>query len=295
MGLTMDVLSVVSRVLGSFLLLAWLVFMPIGRHYFIRLRGLMYATVFQWHILPFIVGMGLVISGNLWVILALPIGWILSRFFPNFFMFVFPLGVGWVYGNVFFSYLYPNSKVWYYAGGIIGIISMFILCTIVVAYVCGIHSFTHKKMPKEQEDITNGLDNILERIYVILLNRYKAEFANDPDETNRHRAGVILNELVMEELKGKQIDFKNQNKDFIDKEKKKMLETSGIRRGIVSFLAFKGALYKNWKHSKADLWINEAKRLHPDVIIPKSPNEILQEIDNCLLYYKQNDDRGKKQ
>ncbi len=281
----MDVLPVVSRVLGSLLLIAWLVFIPIGRYYFVRLRGLMHATVFQWHVLPFIVGMGLVISGNLWVLLTMPVVWILSRVFPNFFMFVFPLPVGWVYGNVIFSYLHPNSKVWYYAGGVIGIISMFILCTIVVAYVCGIH--TQKKPPKEQEDIINGLDNILTCLFVVLLNLYKAEFANDSDETNRHRAGVILNEIVLEELRGDQIDFKNQNIDFIDKEKKKVLETTGIRRGIISFLAAKGALYKNWGHSKADLWINEAKRLHPDVIIPKSLSDILQEIDNCLLYYKQ--------
>jgi len=109
----------------------------------------MYATVFQWHILPFIVGMGLVISGSLWVILALPVAWILSIFFPNFFIFIFPLPVGGVYGNAFFSYLYPNSTVWYYAGGIIGIISMFILCTIVVAYVCGIHNFPQRNPPKE--------------------------------------------------------------------------------------------------------------------------------------------------
>ena len=92
----MDVLPVVSRVLGSLLLIAWLVFIPIGRYYFVRLRGLMYATVFQWHILPFIVGMGLVISGNLWVLLTIPVVWILSIFFPNFFMFVFPLIVGQV-------------------------------------------------------------------------------------------------------------------------------------------------------------------------------------------------------
>ena len=146
----MDVLTVVSRALGGLLLLAWLVFIPIGRYYFVRLRGLMYATVFQWHILPFIVGMGLVISGNLWVILTLPVAWILSIFFPNFFVFIFPLPVGWVYGNVLFSYLFPNSTVWYYAGGIIGIISMFILCTIVVAYVCGTHNSSQKKLPKEQ-------------------------------------------------------------------------------------------------------------------------------------------------
>jgi hypothetical protein len=286
----MDVLPVVSRVLGSLLLLAWLIFIPIGRFHVSWMRGVMPSTLFLFHILPFILGMGLVISGSLWVMLTLlvvPVAWILSMFFPKpkFFILIFPLPFGWVYGNVFFSYLYPNSTVWHHIGGIIGIISMFILCKIVVAYVT---TPLKKKLPKEQEDIIEGLDNILKCLYVALLNLYKAEFANDSNETNRHRAGVVLNELVLEELRGNQVDFKNQNIDFIDKEKKKILETTGIRRGIVSFLAAKGALYENWGHSKADLWINEAKRLHPDVIIPKSSSDILQEIDNCLLYYKQN-------
>lgn len=281
----MDVLPVVSRVLGGLLLLAWLFFIPIGRSYFIRLRGLMHATVFQWHILPFIVGMGLVISGSLWVILTLPVAWILSIFFPNFFLYIFPLVCGWGHGNTLFSYFYPNSKVWYYAGGVIGVIFYEVFCAVVVAYVCDIH--TQKKLPKEQEDIINGLDNILKCLFVVLLNLYKAEFANDSDETNRHRAGVILNEIALEKLRGNQIEFKSQNISFVNKEKKKILETVCIRRGIISFLAAKGALYKNWGHSKADLWINEAKRIRPDVIIPKSLSDILLEIDNCLLYYKQ--------
>jgi hypothetical protein len=97
----------------------------------------MYATVFQWHILPFIVGTGLILSGSLWVILVLPVAWILSIFFPKFFMFVFPLVAGWVNGGLVYSYFYEDSKVWYYVSSGIGALCMFLLCTIVTAIVAG--------------------------------------------------------------------------------------------------------------------------------------------------------------
>ena len=131
----MDILPIISRVVGSLLLLAWLIFLPVGRYYFRRPRGLMYATVFQWHILPFIVGVGLIASGNLLVILVLPVAWILSIFFPNFFMFVFPLVTGWVNGGLVYSCFYPNSKLWYYVSCGVGVLVMFLLCTIVTAIV----------------------------------------------------------------------------------------------------------------------------------------------------------------
>ena len=99
----MSVFTITAKALGFILLLAWLVYIPVGRYWFSRRGGLVYATVFQWHILPFIVGIGLIISGSLWVILVLPVAWILSIFFPNFFMFVFPLVTGWVHGGLIYS------------------------------------------------------------------------------------------------------------------------------------------------------------------------------------------------
>lgn len=131
----MTVLTTTSRVLGSLLLIAWLIFLPVGRYYFRKMRGLMYATVFQWHILPFIVGVGLIASGKLLVILVLPVAWILSIFFPKFFMFVFPLVTGWVNGGLVYSCFYSDSKLWYYASSGIGVLCMFLLCTIVTAIV----------------------------------------------------------------------------------------------------------------------------------------------------------------
>ena len=131
----MSVFIIIAKVLGIILLLAWLVYIPVGRYWFHRRRSLMYATVFQWHILPFIVGIGLIISGSLWVILVLPVAWILSMFFPNFFMFVFPLVTGWVYGGLMYSRFFSGSKLWYYLSSCIGALCMFLICTIVTAIV----------------------------------------------------------------------------------------------------------------------------------------------------------------
>ena len=105
----------------------------------------MYATVFQWHILPFIVGTGLIISGSLWVILALPVAWILSIFFPIFFMFVFPLITGWVHGGLVYSRFYSGSKLWYYVSCGVGTLAMFLVCIIVTAIVAGPHNWPWEK------------------------------------------------------------------------------------------------------------------------------------------------------
>lgn len=131
----MDISTLIAKALGIILLLLWLIFIPVGRYWFHRMRGLMYATVFQWHVLPFIVGLGLIFSGNLMVILVLPIAWILSTFFPKFFMFVFPLITGWFNGGLVYSYFYTDSKLWYYASSAMGVLFMFIVCTIITAIV----------------------------------------------------------------------------------------------------------------------------------------------------------------
>jgi hypothetical protein len=80
--------------------------------------------------------MGLIISGRLWVILVLPAAWILSMFFPNFFMFIFPLITGWVNGGLVYEYFSSASGFWYYASCALGTLFMFLLCTVVIAIVC---------------------------------------------------------------------------------------------------------------------------------------------------------------
>ena len=131
----MSIYTIIAKALGIILLLLWLIFIPVGRYWFRQMQGLMYATVFQWHILPFIIGVGLIASGKLLLILVLPVAWILSIFFPKFFMFVFPLVTGWVNGGLVYSCFYSDSKVWYYVSCGIGVLAIFLVCTIVTAIV----------------------------------------------------------------------------------------------------------------------------------------------------------------
>lgn len=137
----MTVFTILAKVLGVILLLAWLILIPVGRYWFRRRGGLMYATVFQWHILPFIIGVGLIASGNVLAILAFPLAWILSIFFPNFFMFVFPLVTGWINGGLVYSCFYSESTLWYYVGCAVGTLGTFLVCTIVTAIVAGPYSW----------------------------------------------------------------------------------------------------------------------------------------------------------
>ena len=141
----MGIFSIISRILGAILLLAWLIFIPVGRYWFRRRGGLMHATVFQWHILPFIVAVGLIASGSLLVLFALPVAWILSIFFPNFFMFIFPLVTGWVNGGLVYSCFYSNSNLWYYLSCVIGTLVTFLVCTIVTAVVAGPYNWPWEK------------------------------------------------------------------------------------------------------------------------------------------------------
>ncbi|MBA7660787.1 hypothetical protein ES703_68793 [subsurface metagenome] len=99
-----------------------------------RVMYSMYIITFRWYILPFIVAVGLILSGSLWVILVLPIAWILSvpPFF-SFFMYLLVIVSGWVYGGLIFSYFSSTSKLWYYTSRAMGVVFMFIACTIIMA------------------------------------------------------------------------------------------------------------------------------------------------------------------
>ena len=85
-----------------------------------------HTTIFQWHILPFIVGVGLILSGSLWLILVLPVAWILSilpgiSFIVKYLLFIVS---GWVYGGLIFSYFDSTSQLWYWASRVLGVVFM---------------------------------------------------------------------------------------------------------------------------------------------------------------------------
>ncbi len=132
--------------------------------------------------------------------------------------------------------------------------------------------------------IIEGLNTILKELFVILLDLYKKKFFSDDEQNNLQRAGVLLNELVLERLKGEQVAFKEKNADFINNEKIRVLKIDKIKMAVLSFLTAKGALYKSWDSPKADIWINRAQELEPSVIIPDKLNEIQEIIEKYLSY-----------
>ena len=140
------------------------------------------------------------------------------------------------------------------------------------------------KEGQQADAIINGLDLILRNIFMTLLDIYTDEHPYDTTETNSMRAGTVLNELVVEELRGKQIAFKEKNADFIKREKIRLLKMERIRKGILSFLTAKGAFYRYMNSPKAIIWINGAKELEPDIIIPSSLDKVIEVIEKYLLY-----------
>ncbi len=275
---------VIGQVLGAIILLLWLLLISVGRNY-IRTHGsVMYATVFQYHILPLVVGIGLLISGNFWHLPIAIVAWVLSIRFPWFFLHIFPLAAGWAYGSIILSNVFPDSRLWELGGGLIGLVGMFAICSVIVAIVTKLRA---EAIPKEQEDAIEDLDKILKCLFGTLLDRYYTTFTTDSKETNRHRAGVVLNELVVKNLRGDQVEFRHSNAEFIDREKTEVMMLEDVRKGVLCFLAAKGGLYQSWGHPEANMWISQARKIDPDVAIPTSLEEVKEAIDRYLVWYQQ--------
>ena len=94
-----------------------------------RIMDAMRITIFRCCILPFIVGVGLILSGSLWWTLILPLAWIptFQPFFQaNTFSLIIVILSGWIYGGLTFSYFSTNQKLWYGTGNAMGVVVMFI-------------------------------------------------------------------------------------------------------------------------------------------------------------------------
>ena len=131
----MWVVELVARVLGGVLLLVWLVCLPFTRRACRQRGSLLHSTIFQFCILPFIVGVGLVISGNPLVLLVLPVCAVIAIFFQRFMAFIFPLCAGWAYGGLAYEAVSGGSKLRYYVSCVLGVLAMFVVCTLVFAIV----------------------------------------------------------------------------------------------------------------------------------------------------------------
>lgn len=146
-----------------------------------------------------------------------------------------------------------------------------------------------RKEGEQADTIIKGLDLILKNLFVTLVDIYEGEFPTDTEETNLMRVGTVLNELVIEELRGEQIAFKDKNADFIKREKIRLLKPERIRKGILSFLTAKGAFYRYMNSPKATIWVNGAKKLEPSIIIPSSLDKIIETISTYLRNSSNND------
>jgi len=275
---------IIGQVLGGMILLLWLFLIPVGRNYIRSHGSVMYATVFQYHVLPLVVGIGLLISGNLWHLPIAIVAWLLSIRFSWFFLHIFPLAAGWAYGSIFVSGMFPDSTCWRLGGGLIGLVGMFTICSGIVAVITKPRA---EAIPRGQEEAIEGLNEILKCLFATLLDRYYNTFPTDPKDINRHRAGVVLNELVVEDLRGEQVEFRRANAEFGDREKSDVMMLEEVRKGVLGFLAAKGGLYLSWGHPDADTWISEAKKIDPDIDIPNTLEEVQETIERCLACYQQ--------
>ncbi len=142
------------------------------------------------------------------------------------------------------------------------------------------------QVPRKQKRAIEGLDHILAWIFIVLMERYQHMFPDDLRERNRHRAGVVINELVVEDLRGDQVQFRRENSGFIEREKEEAIRLDCISKGVLSFLVAKGGLYKSWGHPDADIWITEAKKMESNIAIPSTVKDVQELIDRCLAWYQ---------
>jgi len=130
-------MDIVARMLGGLLLIYWAINLVVGRMHFVRTGAIGHATLFLHCVLPLLMGIGMLMWGNIWV---LPVGGaiaVLAFFFQWFFLHIFPLAVGWAFGQMLFEDwgLSAGSKFWPYLGGLAGAVTAFIACTIIVGYI----------------------------------------------------------------------------------------------------------------------------------------------------------------
>lgn len=142
--------------------------------------------------------------------------------------------------------------------------------------------FGNKKM-----QIIKGLDEILLYLFSRLLDRYTEMFPTQSRQSSMQRAGVVLNELVIENLRGDDVEFRRDHAEFIDKEKKEVMLIDNIRACVLDFLAAKGGLYQCVSHPSATIWISGAKKVDSNVVIPDTLKKVKLRIETCIARCKQ--------
>ena len=127
-----------ARCLGGLILLVWLIgLLPGQRKASQRTGGLMKATIFQGNILPFLVGLGLLLTAHWWIIIVGIVCFLISRSSPaetaDFFVLILPMICGGYYGNYIMVTLLGPTFLTHLVGAVLGIIGMFGTMSVIVA------------------------------------------------------------------------------------------------------------------------------------------------------------------
>jgi hypothetical protein len=147
----MHIGTIIAKTIGVILLLLSLIFVPASKTYFRQRQALSFRpwerpdnlfmyisflSIERLVIIPFLVGVGLVLSCSLWLILVLSVAWILSfaPFCPFFFTFMTLLRIvcGWAYGGLVYFHLFFGSGKWFYESSGIGALCMFLVYYVVI-------------------------------------------------------------------------------------------------------------------------------------------------------------------
>jgi hypothetical protein len=129
-----------ARVIGGLLLLVWFFFLLPGQRRAMQMQGgLMKTTVFQLNLLPFLLGLGLVVTGQLWLILGAVVAFVASVGSPatttGFCVITLPMVAGGYYGHHLATHLGGETVAWHIGGIVGGLVVMFGMMSVIVALV----------------------------------------------------------------------------------------------------------------------------------------------------------------
>lgn len=128
-------MSLVARLLGAVLLVAWPVGIMAARRVMLARGSVVYSTVFQFGILPFLTGGSMLATGRVLFLAMAAVAWLLAWAFPKFFLYALPLVWGWVLGQYLAPATWSKSGLRVVVAGVAGAVVVFLLCSVVVAAI----------------------------------------------------------------------------------------------------------------------------------------------------------------
>ncbi len=129
------VLPIVARSLGGFILLYWLLSLWPGQRRYVQASGsIMKLTVFQLNILPFLLGLGLAVTGQIWLLLVAFGALLVAPFLTNFCVFHLP----WICGGLCGDYAATHLARPTWPTHVIGFVTGVILIVVLMKGITGV-------------------------------------------------------------------------------------------------------------------------------------------------------------